>query len=166
MLTQPQNHLNIAQKFKKGFQLEYSVSTHIQAPIEKIWEILTQAEHYSDWNPAILSLKGTIQAQARLELVSSVAPKTIFKITVSELKAPHVMVWQSGKAPVFSGCRRFQLEQDDEGVLFTMREHFQGLLLPLIALTIPDLRDNFAEFAADLKKIAEEHPDRDLDLNE
>ena len=40
-------------------------------------------------------------------------------------------------------------------VEFSMREEYTGLLVPLIARSIPDLQPAFDEFARDLKRAAE-----------
>ena len=42
-----------------------------------------------------------------------------------------------------------------EGVEFSMREEFTGLLAPLIGKSIPDMQPTFDEFAGALKKAAE-----------
>lgn len=155
MLTQPQEYLGQTQKAHQGLQLEYAVSTHIEAPVERIWTLLTQAEHYPEWNSTIVSLKGEIRLQGQLELVSTIAPKQSFKLKVVELNAPYSMVWQSGQPPFFSGRRSYTLSPQPSYVLFTMRENFKGLLLPVIAKSLPDFRKNFEQFAADLKQVAE-----------
>ncbi len=58
---------------------------------------------------------------------------------------------------LFKGERTYSLsKQPDGSVEFSMREIFSGLMAPLIAKSIPDLQPSFNEFAAALKRRAEE----------
>jgi hypothetical protein len=57
---------------------------------------------------------------------------------------------------LFKGVRTFTLTRmANETVEFTLREEFSGLLLPLIARSIPDQTKTFEDFAAGLKAFAE-----------
>jgi hypothetical protein len=44
----------------------------------------------------------------------------------------------------------------EDGVVFTMSERIAGLMYPLFAKFLPPLDDAFNQFAADLKKAAED----------
>jgi len=57
---------------------------------------------------------------------------------------------------LFSGVRTYTLTQKECGVKFTMTEKFSGILAPLITRAIPDLQPSFDEFAAALKRWAEQ----------
>jgi len=41
----------------------------IAAPPEKIWSLLTDSASYDDWNPAVISLDGTIALGEKIALV-------------------------------------------------------------------------------------------------
>jgi hypothetical protein len=157
-LTQPTQQLGQAQSGHKLFQLEYAVAIEIAAPAEAVWQILTRAQDYPRWNSTVVSLSGDIVLGGKLILVSQIAPKQPFKLNITALQAPQRMVWQSGQRFFFGGERTYSLQATPEGVIFTMREVFQGLMLPLIAKALPDFRANFNQFAADLKVAAESRP--------
>ena len=65
------------------------------------------------------------------------------------------MVWRDGGMPMFQGVRTYTVEPAAGGSSFTMREEFRGLMLPLIARSLPDFVPVFDQYAADLKAACE-----------
>lgn len=135
----------------------YSVNKVIAAPADEVWELLTNAAGYTEWNPTIVSLEGQIALGNRIKLTSTVNPKRAFKLTVSEMDEPRRMVWSDGMPlGLFRGVRTFTLTPGDDGTTtFEMVEEFSGLLEPLISKSIPDMTDSFEEFGESLKRAAE-----------
>jgi uncharacterized protein YndB with AHSA1/START domain len=136
---------------------KYAVTRTIAAPAETVWALLTDAAGYPSWNPAVLSLAGTIRAGERIRLVSMVNPKRTFTLRVAETQPPKRMVWADGMPlGLFSGVRTFTLRpQPDGGTEFAMVEEYGGALAPLITRSIPDMSESFTVFADALKKAAE-----------
>lgn len=135
----------------------YAVNRTIQAAPHTIWNLLTDASSYDDWNPAVLSIEGVISYGEKIKLTSVVNPKRAFSLTVSDFDAPRKMVWSDGMPlGLFKGVRTYLLEPRDDGATdFSMEEVFSGLLAPLITKTIPDMTDSFDQFADGLKRAAE-----------
>jgi hypothetical protein len=135
----------------------YEVRRMIEATPERIWKLLTDAEDYPQWNPAVLSLRGEVVDSGAIELVSAENPKRIFKLIVSGVEPARGMVWSSGMPlGLFSGVRKFSLDpRDGKEVEFTMRETYSGLLAGAITRAIPDLTNSFEQFADGLKLAAE-----------
>ena len=71
----------------------YHVSRHIDAPVERVWALLTDASSYRAWNRAVVSIQGPITKGATISLVSIVDPKRTFKLKVTEMTPPNRMVW-------------------------------------------------------------------------
>lgn len=136
---------------------EYAASITIEAPPERIWDILTDATAYPTWNSTIISLDGSIAEGETIALVSTLNPKRTFELSVSDVRAPMSMAWSDGMPlGLFSGVRTFTLEpRGDRSTEFSMREVYSGLLTPLITKSIPDMTESFEAFAADLKATAE-----------
>ena len=134
-----------------------SATTEINASPETIWRILTDAPKYTDWDPSLISLTGTISSNEKLTIFSKLSPKRAFKVTVSEFVPNRKMVWVSGMPlGLFKGERTFTLEPPTNGkVKFTVQEVFTGLLLPLFERSIPDMNPVFTHFAKGLKTKAE-----------
>jgi hypothetical protein len=134
----------------------YSVSRLIQAPPQVVWGLLTDASSYRGWNPAVLSIEGTMEPGSTIRLVSVASPKRTFSLRVTSMQEPVRMVWADGMPiGLFRGVRTYRLDPLDAGTTFSMTEEFTGPLSGLIARSIPDLTDSFNQFADGLKAAAE-----------
>ena len=146
-----------ASRTKSTFRIECAVGINIQAPPNRIWALLTTAGDFSRWNSTVKSIEGNIALGERIKLRATIAPERIFKLTVSELVPEKVMVWSDGTAPMFKGVRTYTLTPKANGSTdFSMAEVFSGLMLPLIAGSLPDFGPTFEQYAADLKREAEQ----------
>lgn len=144
-------------KSRSTFRLEYRVSTNIRATAPAVWGLLTNVGDYPRWNSTVTSSEGMIKDGETIRLKVAVAPKRLFKLGVSEVVPNRSMVWSDGFAPMFRGVRTFTLTpKDDATVDFEMVEVFRGLMLPMIAGSLPDFEPVFARYAEDLKKEAEQ----------
>ena len=135
----------------------HAVRRTIDASPEEVWAVLTDAAGYSGWNTAVVSLRGRIALGEKLRLVSVADPKRTFTLQVTELTAPHRMVWASGMPfGLFTGARTCELSPTgDGGTEFSMVEVFSGPLAPMITRAIPDLTESFELWADGLKKVCE-----------
>ena len=137
----------------KGFE----TSTTIDAPAERVWEILTDTASWPDWDSGVVGVEGALEQGNRVKIRSEVNPKRAYPVTVTELDRPRRMAWKGGMPlGLFTGVRTYTLTPEGEGrTRFDMREQFTGPLLPLIWRTIPDMNDSFRQFATGLKQRAE-----------
>lgn len=129
----------------------------IEAPIERVWALLTEAPGYPSWNPTVDKVEGRIALGEKVTVHAKISPGRAFPVKVAVLEPNARMVWSS-RMPLglFKGERTFTLDPSGGGgVAFSMREVFSGLLSPLIEKSIPDLQPAFDEFAAALKRRAE-----------
>jgi hypothetical protein len=134
----------------------FSVSTSIQSLPETIWGILVDGTQWSQWNPTIVDLKGTIAPGETVTVYAKLNPERAFPVKVSAFVPCERMVWTGGlPLGLFTGERTYSLTpQPDGSVAFAMREVYTGLLAPLITRAMPDLQPSDA-FAAALKQRAE-----------
>ena len=137
--------------------MEYSATVDIDAPIERIWALLTNASDYPRWNTTVVSIEGEIAEGSKIRLLAKISPDRAFTIKIAELREPDFMRWTGGMPlGLFRGDRTFRLEQLENGkVRFTTHEIYTGLLKNLIAKSMPDLQPSFDEWAASLKREAE-----------
>ena len=136
---------------------KFQVSTTISANIDAIWQILTDASHYTDWNTTVDKVEGRIAAGEKITFHAKVSPGRAFPVKVTEFVPGEKMVWTGGMPlGLFKGERVFTLTDRRGGAVeFRMSETFSGLLSPLIERSIPNLQPAFDQFAADLRKRAE-----------
>jgi len=137
--------------------LSYSATITINAPAEKIWQILTNAPGYPEWDPTVIRIEGTIAAGNKITAYTKLAPNRAFPVKVTEFVPGQHMVWASGMPlGLFKGARTFTLTpQADGSIEFSVREEFAGPMLALIRGSLPNMNQPFADFAAGLKAFAE-----------
>jgi hypothetical protein len=147
----------VVTKSKSAFRLETGVTENIKATPEKIWKLLTRASEFPKWNSTVTSIDGEIAKGNRLAIRVPIAPKRVFKPKVTELVEKETMVWSDGMAPMFKGVRTFTLSPRADGTTdFSMVEVFRGAMLPMIKGSLPDFGPPFEQYAADLKRAAEQ----------
>ena len=135
----------------------FTASANIKAPKETIWKIITDAPNYPTWDPGVIRIEGTIASGNKITAYSKISPNRGFPVTVSEFKRGERMAWSSGMPfGLFSGVRTFTLTPRPDGSIdFTLREQFDGALLPIFGRSIPDLTATFEDFVKGLKAYAE-----------
>lgn len=143
-------------KERQTFRMQCGVTIRISAKAERIWSLLTDSAGYPRWNSTVTSIEGQIALGQKIQLRVPIAPKRVFKLKVSEFEVNRRMVWQDGAPPMFKGVRTFTLTPQADGTIeFAMIEVFSGLMLPMIAGSLPDFAPSFERYAADLKRAAE-----------
>ena len=141
---------------KSTFRMEYAISINVQAKPSRIWAMLTNAQDFPRWNSTIQSIEGQIGLGQKIKLRATIAPERTFNLTVREFAQEQRMVWNDGMAPMFTGVRSFTLTPKPDGSTdFWMSEVFSGLMLPMIAGSLPNFAPVFEQYARDLKLEAE-----------
>lgn len=141
------------------FRMSYGVAIDIDAPPARVWSLLTDADDVPRWTSTVSSVEGEIAVGRKLVLRVPYSDRA-FNLRVEEAQAPGAdghgrLVWGDGLALMFRGERTFTLQKRGEGTRFEMVEVFRGLMLPMIAGSLPDFAPHFEAYARDLKKEAE-----------
>ncbi|MDA1061632.1 MAG: SRPBCC domain-containing protein [Chloroflexi bacterium] len=133
----------------------------IDAPVERVWEVLTDFSSYPAWNPFITSIDGEAREGARLtaRLEPPGSRAMTFKPTVRAAEAPREFRWL-GRLLVpglFDGEHIFELRATDAGgTRFVQREEFRGLLVGLLLRMVgQNTQRGFDDMNAALKARAE-----------
>ena len=110
----------------------------IQAPAERVWQLLTDFESFPQWNPFIRRAKGNVQAGERLEvnIQPSGASGMTFRPTVLKAEPNRELRWLGHLLipGLFDGEHIFNIEPlGTNRVRFVQREIFTGLLVWLFA---------------------------------
>jgi hypothetical protein len=116
---------------------EIFTEIQIDAPAQRVWEILTDLEAHSSWNPFIRLWKGELREGAKLEvMLEPPGGRTMtFKPKLVKLVPERELCWLGhlGIPGLFDGEHRFQIEpRSDAAVRFVHAERFHGLLVPLL----------------------------------
>ncbi|MFY0680548.1 MAG: SRPBCC domain-containing protein [Thalassovita sp.] len=133
----------------------------IEAPVDRVWHLLADTEHYAEWNPFIRSLEGELQVGATLAVSIQLAGKSAMNFTPKVLVASpnQELRWvgKLGLRGVFDGEHHFRLEETaGGGTRFIHGEQFRGvlayILFPLIG---SDTKAGFVAMNQALKSEAE-----------
>lgn len=132
----------------------------IEAPIERVWEILVDVDRYGDWNPFTTRVETTFEIGSPVDLYVTLGP---FKLKqperVEAVEPPHLLVWSTkvGHRVLVSARREQRLEALGETrCRYLTTDAFNGLLTPLAILLFGRLvRRGFNDMAWSLKRFAE-----------
>lgn len=107
--------------------------THINAPPEQVWAILTDFESFPRWNPFIRRASGELVTGQKITVDLRLYGKTLvpFKPTITMVEAPRELRWlaRMGAPGVFDVERYFLLEPDGAGgCTFSQGEDCTGFL--------------------------------------
>jgi hypothetical protein len=138
------------------FRLAVGVTKSIEAPATTVWNLLTDLGAQSKWNSTVTSIEGKVAVGERVSFKVPEAPRQKFSPKVVAYDEPKSMVWRLNRWPLLVSERTYGLTPGAHGsTTLTIGEVFQGLLLPLIAKSLPDFGAMFERTATDLKAAAE-----------
>ncbi len=108
----------------------------IDAPPETVWDVLTDLDSYSDWNPFIVVAAGTPALGARLDLTlrDVKGRENRFRPRVTTFDETHEFAWlgRLGVPGLFDGEHRFALRPDAGRTLLEHTEIMRGALVPVL----------------------------------
>src|SRR3990172_2705153 len=127
-----------ASKTKSAFRMEYSAGINIKAKADRVWALMTNAADFPRWNSTVKSIEGRIALGQTIKLIATISPTRTFNLKVIEFIPEKMMVWSDGNA-MFKGVRTYTTTPKADGSTdFTMSEVYTGLMLPMIAGSLPD----------------------------
>ena len=140
-----------------------TTSIEIDAPARKAWDILTDLDKYSEWNPFTYKVRGKLEVGEQVVLsVAMGRQKTKQKLVVRRVEAdskPRVLVWSLAKERglVLRGGRSQKIEELADGrCRYTSEERLEGLLSIIVgALFATKIQVGLDSVAAALKERAE-----------
>lgn len=142
-----------------GHQIHTEIT--IDAPAGVVWDVLTELDRYSEWNPFIVESRGRAAVGERLtnRLLAPGGKTRTFRPTVTEVQTGQSFEWlgRLGTPGLFDGRHRFELQFTDTGqTAFTHSEQFTGVLVPLMRSALDtDTAAGFAAMNTALKERAE-----------
>jgi hypothetical protein len=116
---------------------EVYTDIQIQAPVDKVWNVLTDLKSYCKWNPFIVESIGKAELGERLTCRPRVGKKRIatFHPRVTSLVPEKVFAWTGHflVPGIADGVHIFELKPEgDNGVRLVHRQEFSGIFMPLI----------------------------------
>jgi hypothetical protein len=134
-------------------------SIEINAPTEKVWEVLSATDAYPDWNPFIRSIAGRLEQGKTIKVSLSLPGGGSFGFKPLILKASFPEIRWKGKfllGGLFDGEHYFRVESVSPNITrFFHGEHLSGVLVGLLSGTLENTKRGFQLMNEALKKIAE-----------
>ena len=131
--------------------LELRTETEIDAPAERVWQVLTDFETFPEWNPFIQQIRGRPVEGSRLDVFLGASgtrgmqfrPKVLKVVPNRELR----WLGRLGLPGLFDGEHIFELHALGPGrTRFVQRERFRGIFLPFLRRSLDrDARRGFEE---------------------
>lgn len=137
-------------------------SIEIDAPVDKVWQVLTDLRAYPAWNPFVTSAEvtsdgGTLKEGATLRNVMHDATgDTTFTPTVLAVTPERELRWLGRIEPglIFDGEHRFELQSLGSGrTRLVQSERFTGALVPFMASSLR--ADTLPQFEAMNRALAQ-----------
>jgi uncharacterized protein YndB with AHSA1/START domain len=137
---------------------EYVTTAVIDAPPARVWDIVTNAAGYHEWNPEITNIEGQMASGARIvarvKLGSGAVRRVPMRVTAFD--APARMEWTGGLPfGLFVGRRTFTVAPNAGGAEFRLHLSMTGPLSRWIVKSVGDRQPEVDSFAAALKARAE-----------
>lgn len=137
--------------------VEINTQMAIQAPPEKIWQVLTDFAHYPAWNPFIKAISGNLQIGQKLQVtIQPPGQKAMrFNPVITALQPWQQLAWK-GKLlfpGLLDGAHIFELfPQSDGSTLFVHREKFTGILVGIaLKSSATNIQQGFEQMNQQLK---------------
>ncbi|MET0067070.1 MAG: SRPBCC domain-containing protein [Candidatus Thiodiazotropha sp.] len=132
----------------------------IEAPRERVWEILIDNGAYPQWNPYHVTVEGAMTLGSRLDVEIhkpngervEIAPRVLRLVPFEEL------TWGGGIKGIFHGEHVFQLtDLNGTATRLVHKERFRGIAIPFASLEAID--EGYAMMNRALKAHAEALPE-------
>ena len=132
----------------------------IDAPAERVWQVVSDFGEYADWNPFIVRAAGEPRVGARLDItIAAPGMKPVsFRPRVLDVEPGRLIRWKGEfKLPgLFDGRHALIVDALDGGrSRFTTHEDVTGLLLPFAGKVMTASQRGFELMAQALKERAE-----------
>jgi hypothetical protein len=115
---------------------ELRTAIQISAPIELVWQVLTDFEKWKDWNPIVNRASGSATVHSSLKITMrgpDGKDAMQYQATVLEANPPKNFRWRATMMSgfMFTNDRVFELKEKNGGTELVNTEQFSGLLVPL-----------------------------------
>ena len=134
----------------------YTAAQTIHATPEQIWDILTDAGAYGDWDNGITDVEGSIASDAHIKIHHS-GEAAAHDMTITDLAPARRMVWTEGlPLGLFREVTTFRLLSEVSGTTrFSISDEVSGPLTIFRRKRLTALQHELEHFAVGLKEAAE-----------
>jgi uncharacterized protein YndB with AHSA1/START domain len=132
-----------------GIMKDPSIVITIEAPPQRVWEVIADVEHWSEWTPSVTAIrkidKGPLAVGSRLLIRQPKFPPAVWKMT--EFEEGRSFTWKTTGLGVFVSARH-SVEAIGNGSRVTLALQFGGLLGGIMARLTRDLNKRYLQYEA------------------
>jgi uncharacterized protein YndB with AHSA1/START domain len=133
-------------------------SIDIDAPPERVWAVISDVEHWTEWTPSVVSIKrldsGALRVGSSADIELRLSPRALW--TVTELDEGRMFTWEARTGGVVVSAAHI-VEPAGGGTKATLTIEPRGLLGTILSpLIVWRSRKNVEAEAAGLKRWSEE----------
>jgi uncharacterized protein YndB with AHSA1/START domain len=110
----------------KNAPVTHSANIEINAPVDRVWQIMADIEHWPEWNKGIKSASLNGNLESGTTFVWKSGPGTITS-RLEAVEQPKTLAW-SGQMMGIKAAHIWRLEKALNGTLVTTEESWSGLL--------------------------------------
>lgn len=134
-------------------------ATQINAPPEKVWEVITDFKSYNLWNPFITNVVGEPKKGEKLTVEIHSPDAKVFEPKLITVNKNQTLRWVGrlwGVPYLLTGVHSFMLQPVGKSkTLFVHEEDFRGILVPFLKKRLKESQAGFEEMNEALKKQVE-----------
>ncbi|WP_299492093.1 SRPBCC domain-containing protein [Acaryochloris sp. IP29b_bin.137] len=108
---------------------QYHTEIVVDAPVDRVWNVLTDFSAYPTWNPLVGWLQGDIYASGQIQMWINPLNRS-FNATLTRVQENEALIWVGvqGASWLLSGEHYYQLEELGEASTRLLHgEYFRGL---------------------------------------
>jgi carbon monoxide dehydrogenase subunit G len=137
----------------------FKVTTDIAAPTERVWQVMSDVEHWHEWTPSVISVKqlggGPFTVGTRAMIRQPKFPPALWKVTAIE--PGRSFTWVSA-GPGFRAVGHHAVEPSAAGSRATVSLDLEGLFGGLVGTMTKDITERYIAFEAAGLKARSENP--------
>ena len=115
---------------------ELRTEIQLSAPIDKVWQVITDFDHWTDWNPTVKAASGNASVGSKLSITidGKGSRDASYQPIVLESNAPKSFRWRATMMAsfVFKNDRIFDLKEKDGGTELIHTEEYSGLMVAMM----------------------------------
>ena len=139
---------------------EFSITTDITAPAERVWQVMSDVERWHEWTPSVASVKrlddAPLAVGSRAVIRQPKFPPARWK--VSAIEPGRSFTWIS-VAPGLRVVARHSVEPTDGGSRATLSLDLQGILGGVWGRITKNINEQYLAYEAKGLKARSENPD-------
>ena len=139
-------------------EARFSISIDINAPMRRVFEVMTDTDRWHEWTPSVTSIKrlndGPFAVGSRAVVRQPKFPPALWTITAIDDRS---FTWEN-RAPGIRVIGHHSAERTTNGSRATLSLRYQGLLARLLARLTRGITNRYLEMEAKGLKARAENP--------